>query len=284
MRFGVTSYSYSKYIQQTHCDYFKLCDLAKEAGFEGIEFIDLDNKVWGITNAPMKTAGEIREYCKKIGLEVIAYTIGANLLSDDPEAEVARLCRALDVAKELGAPTLRHDVCYALPKKHLYSYRDAIKEMAPYIRRVTEYAETLGIRTCTENHGYIFQSPERVEELILEVNHPNYGWLCDMGNFLCADAEPEKAVAIAARYAFHVHAKDFLWKDGRESRPEHFFGTIGGNHLRGTILGHGVVPIAKCVSILKNAGYDGWLSVEFEGLEDNLIAVASGLRYLKSLN
>ncbi len=282
MKYGVSSYSFNRYIQQTKCDYFKICDLAKEMGFDGIEFIDLDNKSWGITTDPMKTAGEIREYCAKIGLEVIAYTIGANFTCDNPDAEVERICRALDVAKELGAPTLRHDVCYGL-RPGMKSYRDAITYITPYIRKVTEYAKTLGIRTCTENHGYIFQAPERVEELILAVGNDNYGWLCDMGNFLCADADPIKAVSIAAPYAFHVHAKDFLFKPGCTRRPDGFFRTAGENHIRGTIIGHGVVPVINCVNILKTAGYDKWISVEFEGPEETLPAIKNGLNFLKSI-
>lgn len=282
MRIGVSSYSFNKYIMETKCDYFKICDIAKEYGFEGIEFIELDNKNWGITDDPIKTAAEIREYCKKIDLEIIAYTIGADFLNREPEAEIERVCEALSVAKELGAPVLRHDVCYSLPKKHLYSYRDAIKEMAPRIRRVTEYAATLGIRTCTENHGHIFQAPERVEELILAVNHENYGWLCDMGNFLCADADPVASVKVAAPYAFHSHAKDFIFKSNRERCPAGFIRTLGDNHLRGTVIGHGVVNVPACVSVLKNAGYDKWLSIEFEGMEENLPALKAGLEYLKT--
>ena len=282
MKIGVSSYSFSKYITDTKCDYFKVCDMAKELGFDGIEFIDLDNKSWGITDDPMKTAREIREYCEKIELPIIAYTIGADFLNREPEAEIERVCEALRVAKELGAPVLRHDVCYSLPKKHPYSYRDAIKEMAPKIRRVTEYAATLGIRTCTENHGYIFQAPERVEELILAVGHENYGWLCDMGNFLCADADPVESVKIAAPYTFHSHAKDFIFKSNREARPNGFFGTLGENHLRATVIGHGYVNVPACVKILKKAGYDGWLSIEFEGMEENLPALKAGLEYLKN--
>jgi sugar phosphate isomerase/epimerase len=283
MKIGVSSYSFKKYIMQTKCDYFHVCDKAKELGFEGIEFINLDDKNFGITTDALKTAAEIKEYCEKIGLSIIAYTVGANFLCDDPEAEIKRVCGCIDVAKALGAPVLRHDVCYALPKNPLYTWRDAIKDMAPRIRRVTEYAKSLGIKTCTENHGYIFQAPERVEELILAVGDENYGWLCDMGNFLCADADPVKAVTIASRFAFHAHTKDFLWKPGTEPRPQGFFGTAGGNHIRGTVIGHGVVPIANCVNILKNAGYDQWLSIEFEGMEENIPDLAAGIDFLKKI-
>ncbi len=282
MKIGVSSYSFRKYILAEKCDYIKICDIAKEMGFDGIEFTPLEDKSYGITDDPMKTAREIREHCEKIGLEIIAYTVGADLRANKENA-VRELCAYVDVAEALGAKTLRHDVCYSLPSEHLYTYKNAIEEMVPYIREVTEYAEKKGIRTCTENHGYIFQAPERVEQLILAVNHKNYGWLCDMGNFLCADAEPQRACTIAAPYTFHVHAKDFLFKNADEDAPEGFFQTLGANHIRGTVVGHGAVPVKACVKALRRGGYDGWLSIEFEGMEECLPAIKAGLEYLKKI-
>lgn len=274
MKIGVSSYSFSKYMSATGCDYFELCDKAKEIGFDGVEFIDLKGE------NVIELAKEIKAHCEKIELEITAYTVGANFMAEDIEAEIKRVCECVDVCEALGAKLMRHDVCYGLPKEHLYSWRDAAERMAPYIRRVADYAESKGIRTCTENHGYIFQDPARVEELILKVGHKNYGWLCDMGNFLCADADPVKAVTIAAPYAFHVHAKDFLYKSGGEC-PEGFFPTAGRNWLRGTALGHGVVPVDQCIRILKDSGYEGWLSLEFEGMEDCIPAIKTGYNYLR---
>ena len=204
MKIGVSSYSFAKFIQQTKCDYFKICDLAKEIGFDGIEFIDLDS--WGMTDDCLKTAVKLREYCSKIELEIIAYTVGANLLADDVKTEIQRVKKCIDVAEALGAPIMRHDVAYKLKDIPLYDYRSAIKEIAPLANEISEYAKLKNIKTCTENHGYVFQSPETVEELILAVNNPNYGWLCDFGNFLCVDTDPIKAVGIAVQYSsiFHI--------------------------------------------------------------------------------
>ncbi len=282
MKLGVSSYSFAKYIAQTKCDYIEICNKAKEMGFEGIEFVALDEKSFGITKNAMECAKLIREHCAKIGLDIIAYTVGADLAGPDADKAEKKLLHDIDICEALGAKTLRHDVCYSLKNEHLYSYRNAIEELVPRIRRITEYAAAKGIRTCTENHGYIFQAPERVEELILAVDHPNYGWLVDMGNFLCADADPVKAVSTAARYAFHVHAKDFLYKDGALDCPAGFFSTAGGNHIRGTVVGHGVVPVRNCVNIIKKSGYDGYLSIEFEGMEECLPAIEAGLAFLKS--
>ena len=65
-----------------------------------------------------------------------------------------------------------------------------------------------------ENHGYFFQDACRVKKLIETVNHPNFGWLMDMGNFMCADENSAIALGNALPYAAHVHAKDFLFKSG----------------------------------------------------------------------
>ena len=283
MKIGVSSYSFSKYIIKNKCNYFDICDLAKKIGFDGIEFINLDFSEWKLTDDPVKTAKEIKEYCKGLELDIPAYTVSADFLAKG-EAEVERICRCVDVAKELGAPVLRHDICWSLKKDNpLYTYKDAIKEVAPLVRKVTEYAESLGIKTCTENHGHIFQAPERIEELIIEVNHPNFGWLCDMGNFLCADVDPVKGCTFAAKYAFHCHAKDMLFKSGDSKKPDGFFETLGKNYLRGTVVGHGVVPVSQCVNILKSAGYDGYFSIEFEGMEETIPALESGFKFLKRI-
>ncbi|MBO5883857.1 MAG: sugar phosphate isomerase/epimerase [Clostridia bacterium] len=284
MKVGVSSYSFEKYRKNTGADYLEICDISKKIGFDGIEFTELE--IDGIDGCSdmIECALKIKEHCEKIGLKIINYAVGANLLSEDKDAEIEKLFEQVRVAKALGVSVMRHDVCFVLPQKPLYNYRDAIKEMVPSIRKVTEYAKAQGVRTCTENHGFIFQSPERVEELILAVGNENYGWLCDMGNFLCSDDDPIRAVAIAAPYAFHVHAKDFLFKSrGEGVKPEGFFETRGGNYLRGTVVGHGVVPIVNCISILKKAGYDGYISLEFEGAEDNMFALEAGYKYLRSV-
>lgn len=155
--------------------------------------------------------------------------------------------------------------------------------MAPYIRRVSDYASSLGIRTCTENHHFLYQDAVRVRELMHAVDHPNYGWLVDLGNFICADNDPVVSVRIAAPYAVHAHAKDFILKDaGTEPAPDGFNRSRGGRLWRGTTLGHGDVPVAECIRVLAEAGYDGWLSLEFEGYEDNVPALRQGFAYLSA--
>ena len=277
MKLGVSSYSFSKYMKATGANYFDICDLAKKIGYDGIEFIDLSLDVQP-AESEIALAGLIREHCAKIGLDVIAYTISADFLRG--EEEIARVKAKIDVAAALGAPTLRHDAVWSRD----VDWREAVANIAPMIREVTEYAAGKGVRTCTENHGYLLQDAERVETLIKTVNHPNYGWLVDIGNFLCADDNPVHAVPIAAPYAFHVHVKDFIFKDMYADNPgEGWLHTRNGNYIRGTVAGHGVVPVRHCLKLIRNAGYNGYVSYEFEGMEDNLTALERAHAFIRSV-
>ena len=49
-----------------------------------------------------------------------------------------------------------------------------------------------------------------------------------------------------------------------------------GNYLRGAIIGHGDIPLLACIRALKRAGFDGVLSIEFEGMEDVLTGIRIG--------
>lgn len=279
MKIGVSSYSFWKYKEKTGASYEDISTLAKDMGYDGIEFLELDRMA--SPENINETARSIRAHCEAIGLPIIAYTVGGDLLRGDSDKAVAYLKGCVDTAEILGAPLMRHD---ATRGEGRTDWRAAIRQMAPLIGDVAAYAQEKGIRTCTENHGMFMQDAYRVEALMLAVDHPNYGWLVDIGNFACVDENSASSVTIAAPYAVHAHAKDFLIKDGGAENPGNgWLRSRQGRYMRGTVVGHGAIPLRTCVDILREAGYDGWLSYEFEGPEDNLYALENGLSYLRRL-
>ena len=282
MKLGVSSNSFSSYQRTTGCDYVALCKKAKEMGFDGIELVDLSTEI-GQRDTVEDVAKDIREASERLSLPVLAYTIGASLLRPTPEeneSEMERLCGQIEIAKTLGAPVMRHDAALALRETPGYTWERGVEEMAPYIRTVTAYAETVGVRTCVENHGYIYQDPERVQALIRAVNHRNFGWLLDIGNFSVVDRTATEALAYTAHHVFHVHAKDMILKSGDVIAPSGFHRSRGGNFWRGTVLGHGDVPVAKTLLALKAQGYTDGVSLEFGGPEDCLSSLSAGLTYM----
>lgn len=284
MKTCVSSYSFSNYMRKTGSTQKDIIRTAAEMGFDAIEYTDL-HVPEGMSESDY--ASVLREESEKCSLPIVNYTIGADFLNcDDFDAEVERVCRKADIAKILGAGGMRHDatVGYKDERKHFTSFDVALPVLIKGCRAVTEYAETIGVETMVENHGQFSQESARVERLVGGVNNPNFGWLVDIGNFLCADDEPAKAVGVAAPFAKHVHVKDFHIKSGSEFDPGRgFFTTRGGTYLRGAILGQGNVPVYQCLKTIKRSGYDGYVSIEFEGIEDNLPALETGLENLKKI-
>ena len=281
MKISVSSYSFMQYIRDGRLSVLDTVAKAHELGFEAIEFIDLPG---GSLEEQKEYARAIRKKADELNMTVNAYTIGGQLYlgsAEADEAEVERLKGQVDVAEILGAGVMRHDCIYRLYKEGKgRSFDLMLPTIAENARKITEYASSKGIRTCVENHGYIAQDSDRMERLFNAVDHENFGLLVDMGNFSCADEDNVRAVSRVAPYAIHAHAKDMHLS--QEPLPG-YGQTRGCNYFKGAVIGNGDVDVKRCVEILKRVGYDGYLSIEFEGSEDCIESIAKGYEFLLAL-
>lgn len=281
MKTCVSSYSFQPLLKSGELTQLQLIEKVKLMGFDAIEFIDLMPEC-GLSEK--EYAKKLRDESERVGIPIINYTIGADLLNRPLDEECERLFAQVDIAEILGAAGMRHDAAWGYKDERAayLGFDDALPTIAEGCRRVTEYAAAKGIVTMVENHGYFAQDSDRVEKIVNSVANENFGLLIDMGNFACADDPSDKAVGKLARYAKFVHAKDFHIKNGSEPNPgQGYFMSRGGNYLRGAIIGHGNIPVAQCINILAKAGYDKYISVEFEGMEDNIKGIEIGLENLK---
>jgi len=279
MQIGVSSYSYSRLVRQGLMQQHEVIAKAKEMGFDVLEFSSIAVPEGKTLEA---YAHELRAEADRVGIKIANYTIGADFLNGsgrDWRAEAKRLQSEVQIARILGAPGMRHDATRGYDASHLgqRSFAAALPTLIAGCRAVTEYAADLGIRTMVENHGYFCQDSARLEQLADGVNHPNFGILIDIGNFVCADDDPARAVGLLLPYACHVHAKDFHLKPGTAPAPgEGWFTSRGGTYLRGAVIGHGDVAVSQCLRLMRKANYDGVLSIEFEGLEEPINGIRIG--------
>lgn len=285
MKFSVSLYSFFKSIKNGSLTPMQCIAKAKELGFDAVELVDFVNIDCTLEEMPQRAA-EIRAEAEKCGIEISSVAVSANLLQPNDEAlqnEIARIKAYIDFAAAVGAPRMRHDITFGFPEGEKFtSYDKILERVVGTVRELADYAQSKGVMTMSENHGMISQDSDRVEKLYNEVNHPNFALLCDIGNFTCADEDPSLAVARIAPYVKYVHAKDFIIKSFYDANPgEGAFQTRAGNYLRGTIIGHGNVPVKQCLRTLKAAGYDDTVAIEFEGMEDPIDAVRIGLANLK---
>jgi sugar phosphate isomerase/epimerase len=214
-------------------------------------------------------------------LDISSYTIGANFLSGDEAAraaEVRRVKQHVDIGAKLGVTLMRHDAGSRPPAEATFEQFQAdLPILADACRDVAEYAARFGITTSVENHGFHCQNSARVHALVDAVGRQNFRTTIDVGNFLCADEDPVAGVRRNVGIASMIHVKDFYRRYTDEKPSDGWLSSVGGVFLRGAIVGQGDLDIGKLLRIIKQAGYDGYLSVEFEGLEDCFLGSKAGM-------
>ncbi len=286
MKLAVSTYSLSSWQRAENKSLNDIVDwIADNAA--GIEFSGISAQ---LGKNPLRKADNLRKRCEKKDLQIVGYCCGAELFHSSANKlrqQIEILKQEIDIAAKLGVKNMRHDVTRGFPEnwKGKKSFCQILKTVVPAIREIADYASQYGIKTSLENHGFYMQQSKRVQRLIETVNHKNYGLTLDVGNFLCVNEEPKEAIKRLAKYAIHVHLKDFHIKPKRLAPPaEHgWIYTPTPIAIRGAILGHGNIDLPACISLLKKSGYNGWLSLEFEGLEEARKGVSLGLDYAQSI-
>ncbi|WP_409343259.1 sugar phosphate isomerase/epimerase family protein [Paenibacillus sp. MBLB4367] len=266
MKLGLSSYSLSRAINAGEMTILDAIQWIADNGGEHVEIVPIG---FDLTDN-LQLAEQIRKKAGDVGIDVSNYAIGANFLTEDAEAykaEIERVKKQVDVANALGVKLMRHDVAN---RKDL-SIRQFLSELellAAACREVADYASQYGITTSVENHGYFIQYSDRVQALVEAVGRPNFKTTLDIGNFLCADENPTCAVKKNLPYASIVHIKDFYVRPSYRNPGAGWFQSTGGQYLRGAITGQGDIDMWEVLRIVKHSGYDGYLSLEFEGMEE----------------
>ncbi len=295
MKIGLTSYSMNAYIEPGLLPVTEVMRFAKENGAEHIELVPFgftlyDDKT-GVFNEAL--IEEIRALSQELALPLSNYAVLGDLLKPNPaerEAEVERLKRHIDVAAKLGLSTMRHDVSSfrrPLETNTPAAFEEAFPLCVETCTALSEYAAQFGITTLVENHGFFVNGADRVLRLMEAVDRDNFGLLLDTGNFACVDEDCTVAVQKCAPYAKMVHLKDFY------KRPATLLAGVGGlfrcdagswfstnsglTMLRGSILAQGDLDVWTSLRLIRDAGYDGYVSVEFEGMEDGKLGSIFGM-------
>jgi sugar phosphate isomerase/epimerase len=283
MKIGLSSYSLSKAIRAGEMTVLDAVQWIADHGGEHVEIspigFSLDNNP-ELIRALVRKAGEA-------GIEISNYCVGANFVQPDEaafEAEIARVMKQVDIARELGVKTMRHDVASRpIPEATLMQFVAELGKLAEACRRIADYAAQFGITTSVENHGFYMQGSDRVQALVHAVGRENFRTTLDIGNFMCTDEDPVVATRKNLPIACMVHMKDFYLRPAHRNPGEGWFRTAGGNYLRGAIVGHGDIDIRSVIREIKKSGYDGYISIEFEGLEPCTFGSKAGLDNVRRL-
>lgn len=286
MRVGVSTYSLLNAIKSGEMTVLDVIDWIAENGGEHMEIVP-----YGFTLEDQpELADAVREHAAKVGIALSNYSMPANFVQEGEEAfeaEMARVKRHVDTVYRLGMKHMRHDVtAFTLPpEKHGIDYlENNLDQIVEGSRIIADYAAQYGITTTIENHGVSVQASDRVQRVLQAVNRPNFKTTLDIGNFLCVDEQPLVGVARNLPYASLVHVKDFYIRPfDQNPGGGDWFRSSHGNYLRGSIFGQGDIDVRRVLRLIKESGYDGDITLEFEGMEECREATRIGLENLRRI-
>lgn len=286
MKVGLSTYSLVKELREGTMTVLDVIQWIADNGGEHMEIVP-----YGFTVVDnIELADQIKEKAQSVGIELSAYSMPANFVQATQEAfdeEVARIKQHVDIVHRLGIKILRHDVtAFSLPPEDMtiHYFEKHFSKLVEGSKQIADYAAQFGITTTIENHGFNVQSSDRVQRVIHAVNRNNFKSTLDVGNFLCADEDPLVGVKKNMKYAATVHFKDFYIRPYYENPGGgEWFRTVNENYLRGAIVGHGDINIREIMKLVKNSGYDGYLTIEFEGMEDCKVGSKIGMDNVRRL-
>ncbi|CAM3709536.1 MULTISPECIES: sugar phosphate isomerase/epimerase family protein [Paenibacillus] len=284
MKFGVSTYSLLPAIRSGEMSIMDVIDWIADNGGEHMEIVP-----YGFTlEGDDELADAVRTRAEAAGIHLSNYSMPANFVQESKEAfdaEMERVKRHVDTVHRLGIKHMRHDVtAFTLPpeKTGIDYVEDHIEQIVNGCRQIADYAARYGITTTIENHGVSVQASDRVQRVLMAVDRPNFKTTLDIGNFLCVDEQPLVGVKRNLPYASLIHVKDFYYRPyDQDPGGGRWFRTSHGNYLRGAIFGQGDLDVRRILRLIKESGYDGFITLEFEGMEDCREGTRLGLENLK---
>ncbi len=202
----------------------------------------------------------IRAQTHRLGLTISGTAIGNDFCVPEGEERQRQLaeCREwIDYAVIMGAPAIR---IFAGKVPDGSSEEAAVERCADGINESLMYAAGKGIFLALENHGGITATPDQMLKIIERVDSsPWFGVNFDSGNFQTED--PYADLATIAPYAVNAQIKASISPGGRKQAAD----------------------LPRIVRILQDAGYRGFVALEYEESESPFEAIPRFLGQLRPL-
>ena len=199
------------------------------------------------------------------------------------QAAVAKAVEELDWVATFGAPTVL--IIPGFPKPE-YTHAQAREWFTEALHTLVPEATRRGITPTLANVGWqpvVYGTSDQMLAACEAVG-PDLKLVYDVGNFFLAGEDNLQALQRVAHRMVHVHLKDWVEvaPDAPNQDPFEFANTEG-TRFTGELLGEGVLDLPAAIRELRKLGYDGWVSVEYEGHKEPKEATRKSLEYVRSL-
>jgi sugar phosphate isomerase/epimerase len=273
---SLAQWSMHRMIREEGVDPYSFAEKAKGWGFTGLEYVSQ------LYNPELEEAGYSEEAmaafvaksnaeAEKYGLKNVLIMIdGQGNLAVSDEAErnetVEKHKKWVDAAAAMG--------CHAI-RVNLNGSNDPDEWKANSVDGLTKlgtYAKTKNINVLVENHGGLSSNAALHAEVMEMVTLDNVGTLPDFGNFCIRRNDPKDwGSGCAEMYDIYQGVQELMPHAMAVSAKSHEFDAQGNERE---------IDYVKMLQIVKDAGYTGFIGVEYEGSE---LGEEAGIRATRDL-
>ncbi len=268
---GVSTYSFWQFRRDEFRPIEKCLELAADMGFDGVEILKVQME-GEPSNAQLQ---KIKQRAFTLGLDLMGYSTHQSFVKPDKAERQANVDKTIDMIEEayrLGIPTLRintgrwgtsgsFDELMANkgiePMLEGYTDDEGFKWVIDSMEKLVPKAEKCGVTMGLENHWGLGRTAEGVKRIVDAVDSPWLQVTLDTGNFL---EDRERQFKMLAPQAVLLQAKTYYG---------------GGTWYTLDI------DYAKIAKIMQDAGFKGYVSLEFEGKADPVESVRKSLEMLR---
>jgi L-ribulose-5-phosphate 3-epimerase len=239
----------------------------------------------------------VKDTVERAGLLVAALTPYLSLYNDLDERVREKECANLKRITEMAALLDCHYI-RVYGGKFLDGETDEdgkkLKALVKSMRECGDYAAKHDVKLCLENHfSTMTTTAAKTAQVLDEIDHPHVGALYDQANIAFFPAEEyQEAIELQKDRIFFVHCKDLVYRGGSPQKPKFAMLTSINEEERtvhSRIPGEGILDWPAILRRLKEIGYDGWVSLEYErrwqqiDLPDASIGMARGAEYIRNI-
>lgn len=271
MKASVSAWCVQSKLFSKEISIYDFIDLCCEREIKYIELLDLffesDSEV-----------EKVRDYIRKYGMGISAYSVVNDFVQPEESArkeQIDSVKCGIDRACTLGTGIVR---IFSGNFREGIGFEMERKWIVDGFIEVSKYAEENGIIVVLENHGLFAGKSSQIKSLIDEVASPNFKANTDTGNFILVNENPLEAIRALKDVIGFVHFKDF-----KEDTSNGVYDSLDGRRYNGVALGEGEVTLDAIVGFLHDNGYNGYLSIEYEGTGDPIEGTKHCIDYLKSI-
>ena len=269
-RIGVSSYSFWGF-DRAKFRSMELCmDHAARMGFDGFEILQVQ-----LEKKDNATLQNLKKHAFLNGLDLMGFSTHQSFVTPDKEKwqkNIDHTTDCINQAHELGIPTIRvntgrwgtsknFDELMANrgiePRLPGYTEDEGFKWVIDAYEKLVPVAAEKGVILGLENHWGLGLTVEGVQRVVNAVDSPWLQVTLDTGNFL---EDPYERLARLAPQMVLLQAKTYFGK-GRWYTLD--------------------LDYARIAKLVKDAGFKGYVSLEFEGQEDPMTGVPKSLELLR---